>query len=145
MMAQETMAQARKMKGRAARAKSTTEHLPHTVERWSDVPRFATEDEEAEYWATHELGGEALAQMGRGPTELLPEPPEAFAASTAPGDPAGPRTRSIAIRLDQDVLRRLKAVAARKHKGYQTLLKEFVVERLYQEELREGLIPQSRE
>ena len=43
-------------------------------------------------------------------------------------------------RLDSDILRRLKALAAKKRKGYQSLLKEFVVERLYEEEKREGLI-----
>jgi hypothetical protein len=31
-------------------------------------------------------------------------------------------------------------VAKSKNKGYQTLLKEFVVERLYEEENREGII-----
>lgn len=44
------------------------------------------------------------------------------------------------MRFDPDTLARLKAVARRKHKGYQTLLKEFVMERLYEEEKREGLI-----
>jgi hypothetical protein len=37
-------------------------------------------------------------------------------------------------------LRRLKTLAERRDKGYQTLLKEFVVERLYEEEKREGLV-----
>jgi hypothetical protein len=42
--------------------------------------------------------------------------------------------------MDADLLRRLKTLAAKKRKGYQSLLKEFVVERLYEEEKREGLI-----
>lgn len=54
--------------------------------------------------------------------------------------PSRPRTRAISLRLDEDLLRRLKAVARRKGKGYQTLLKEFVLERLYEEEKREGVI-----
>lgn len=33
-----------------------------------------------------------------------------------------------------------KAVAARQYIGYQTLLKQFVTERLYEEEKREGLV-----
>jgi hypothetical protein len=36
-------------------------------------------------------------------------------------------------------LARLKRLARKRHKGYQTLLKEFVIERLYEEEKREGL------
>ena len=105
------------------------------VHRWSDVPQFANEAEEAEYWANHELAGEALASLKHGPTELLPEPPAAFGT-----DQREPRTRPIAVRLDRDVVRRLKTLASKKHKGYQTLLKEFVIERLYEEEKREGLI-----
>lgn len=99
------------------------------VERWSDVPTFASETDEHRFWSTHELVGEALDQMREGSSDLLP----AAAAFS-------PRTRPIAIRFDADVLRRIKALAARKQKGYQTLLKEFVVERLYEEEKREGLI-----
>jgi hypothetical protein len=50
------------------------------------------------------------------------------------------RTTPIAIRFDQFTLTRLKALAALRNTGYQTLLKEFVVERLYEEEKREGII-----
>ncbi|HEV3035961.1 MAG TPA: hypothetical protein VGX72_14375 [Solirubrobacteraceae bacterium] len=50
------------------------------------------------------------------------------------------RTTPIAVRFDQFTLMRLKALAAARNTGYQTLLKEFVVERLYEEEKREGII-----
>ncbi len=50
------------------------------------------------------------------------------------------RTTPIAIRFDQFTLTRLKALAALRNTGYQTLLKQFVVERLYEEEKREGII-----
>jgi hypothetical protein len=50
------------------------------------------------------------------------------------------RTTPIAIRLDQFTLRRLKTLAGMRNTGYQTLLKEFIVERLYEEERREGII-----
>jgi len=50
------------------------------------------------------------------------------------------RTTPIAMRFDQFTLTRLKALAALRNTGYQTLLKEFVVERLYEEEKREGII-----
>lgn len=50
------------------------------------------------------------------------------------------RTTPIAVRFDQFTLRRLKTLATLRNKGYQTLLKEFVVERLYEEEKREGII-----
>jgi hypothetical protein len=50
------------------------------------------------------------------------------------------RTTPIAIRFDQFTLQRLRALAAARNTGYQTLLKEFVIERLYEEEKREGII-----
>ena len=50
------------------------------------------------------------------------------------------RTTPIAIRFDQFTLQRLRALAALRNTGYQTLLKEFVIERLYEEEKREGII-----
>jgi hypothetical protein len=50
------------------------------------------------------------------------------------------RTTPIAIRFDQFTLRRLKALATVRNTGYQTLLKQFVVERLYEEEKRERII-----
>jgi hypothetical protein len=50
------------------------------------------------------------------------------------------RTTPIAVRFDQFTLMRLKALAASRNTGYQTLLKEFVIERLYEEEKREGII-----
>lgn len=50
------------------------------------------------------------------------------------------RTKPVAVRFDEFTLDRLRALAARRNTGYQTLLKEFVVERLYEEEKREGII-----
>jgi uncharacterized protein (DUF4415 family) len=106
------------------------------VNRWEDVPQFASEAEEQAFWSTHTLGEPLLEQFKpvpvAGDTDLPP-------ARQRP-DQDEPRTRPIAIRLDRDVLRRLRAVAAKKGKGYQTLLKEFVMERLYEEEKREGLL-----
>lgn len=95
------------------------------IHSWDEVPAFQNEDEEHEFWSTHSLGEEILEQMGPIPEGVLPPP----RASTSP----------TAVRFDRDILRRLKALAAKKGKGYQTLLKEFVVERLYEEEKRERL------
>ena len=50
------------------------------------------------------------------------------------------RTTPIAVRFDQFTLERLRTLAARRNTGYQTLLKQFVVERLYEEEKRGGII-----
>ncbi len=50
------------------------------------------------------------------------------------------RTKPIAVRFDRFTVERLKALATLRNTGYQTLLKEFVVERLYEEEKRAGII-----
>jgi hypothetical protein len=50
------------------------------------------------------------------------------------------RTTPIAVRFDEFTIKRLKDLAALRNTGYQTLLKEFVVERLYEEEKRERVI-----
>ena len=96
------------------------------VNSLSEIPRFANEDEEHEFWSTHSLGQHLLDQM---------EPVE---DGTLP--PPRPRTRPVAVRFDDDVIERLRHVARIKGKGYQTLLKEFVAERLYEEEKRAGIV-----
>jgi hypothetical protein len=50
------------------------------------------------------------------------------------------RTTPVAIRFDQFTLRRLRTLANLHNTGYQTLLKEFVLERLYEEEKRAGIV-----
>ena len=93
-----------------------------------EIPDFTSEAEEAEFWSTHGLGDELLDQMGP-LDDVLP--------------PARPRTRPVVIRFDDDTLARLRELARVKGKGFQTLLEEFAVERLYEEEKRAGLVGQA--
>ncbi len=100
-----------------------------------EVPEGMSEKEAREFWETHEITEEYLENAGPPPEGVLPP------AKALPGEPRQrPRTRPIGVRFDDDVIRRLKTLADRKRKGYQTLLKEFVIERLYEEEKREGLV-----
>jgi uncharacterized protein (DUF4415 family) len=117
------------------RRASRSAHLT-PIDRWEDVPEFASEVEEQAFWSTHMLGEPLLEQFQPVPVEGDDDLPPARPRPAADE----PRTRPIAIRLDRDVLRRLRAVADKKGKGYQTLLKEFVMERLYEEEKREGIL-----
>ncbi len=95
-----------------------------------DLPAFANEAEEAEFWSTHELGEAILDQMKPiGDDEDLP--------------PARPRGRPIELRLDDDTLARLKVLADLKGKRYERLVREFILERLYEEEKRAGLVGQT--
>jgi hypothetical protein len=82
------------------------------------------------------------------PTKGLPSDPDEFQQQQARREEAlrlqqavrAGRTTPIAVRFDQFTLTRLRALAALRNTGYQTLLKEFVIERLYEEEKREGII-----
>jgi predicted DNA binding CopG/RHH family protein len=81
-----------------------------------DVPAFSTDDEEAQFWATHELGEGMVSRMEALPEGLLPT--------------ARPRTKAISMRMDIELLASVKEVAKARDVPYQTLLKQFVVERL---------------
>jgi predicted DNA binding CopG/RHH family protein len=92
-----------------------------------DIPQEMTQDEAREFWQAHEITEEYLEQAGVIPEEELPPIRSRKSFNTS-------------IRLDEDLTRRLKILATRKGKGYQTLLKEFVLERLYEEEKREKIL-----
>jgi hypothetical protein len=100
------------------------------VQRWEDVPVFATEDDERAYWDTHTISEELLAEMAEGP-----------------GDPRLPaprghsRTQPISVRLDPDLLHRVKALARARNLRYQTLLKQWIAERLAAEETSSPDVP----
>jgi hypothetical protein len=110
------------------------------VER-EDIPQFTSEAEEAAFWSTHTFGPGLIAEMRPNFDPELPSPDEFRAELEQRRRSRGDqRTLPLPIRIDADVLKRLRALALIKHTGYQTLLKTFVVERLYEEEKREGLI-----
>jgi hypothetical protein len=47
------------------------------------------------------------------------------------------------VRTEVDLVIRLKELAAIKGTGYQALLRQFVADRVYEEEKREGVVKQS--
>lgn len=91
-----------------------------------DIPTFADEDEERAFWATHEVSDELAEAAEPIPDDELPPP--------------RPRSRTITLRIESDTLARLKFVAERKGMAYQTMLKDFLVEPLYEEEKRAGIV-----
>ena len=92
-----------------------------------EIPAFANEADEHEFWKTH--------AMGPGMFEGV-EPDPDFDRLV----PVRSRSKAITIRIESATLRRLQALADRKGMRYQTLLKEFVTERLYEEEKPEGIL-----
>ena len=81
------------------------------------IPQFANEQEEAEFWATHDA------------TEFLGETEPVNVTFVD----ARPPKRQISLRLDPNVIDKLKAIATQKGVGYQTLIRMWVMERLAQE------------
>ena len=96
------------------------------VPRLADIPDFQSEEEEHAFWSTHELGQELLGAAEPLVRDGLP--------------PSRKRTKNVAVRFDEATLQRVRALAARRHQGYQTLIKQFVIERLYEEEKRDGTV-----
>ena len=98
----------------------------------ADIPTFVDEAEEAAYWNTHTWSEALLERFERVP----PEGEEVF----PPARPRGVSKRPVSIRFDEDTMMRLKQLAGKKRTNYQTLVKNFVNERLYKEEKREGIL-----
>jgi predicted DNA binding CopG/RHH family protein len=94
---------------------------PATIDDLTDIPAFDTEEEEATYWATHQLSPALLASM-RSPTEEEAPRPR--------------RTRAISLRVDEGLLERIQVLAAKARRPYQSLLKDYLAERVELEEHR---------
>lgn len=93
------------------------------VKHPQEVPPNMTDEESAMYWESHEF------------TEDFFKEARTLDASEMP--PTRTESKTITVRFDTDTLDRLQKLAREKHKGYQTLLKQFVVERLYEEEKKQ--------
>ncbi len=102
------------------------------IKSWEEVPPFALEKEEQAWWDEHDVSEELLetfeARSGR---DRLP-PREKTVTR--------PRKGTISVRMENDLVNRLRVLAAVKGVGYQTLLRQFVADRVYEEEKREGII-----
>ncbi len=102
------------------------------IDDLSDIPENLSDEEQIEFLETRGVSEEFLEKTKPVPEDERPRP----------------RSRSITLRVDDFTLGRLKGLAERRNVGYQTLLKEFVVERLYEEEKRERILsadPEAKE
>lgn len=104
-----------------------------TIHSWDEVPEFESEREEHEFWGSHSLSEEMLESFEpRSKRSNLPPPREKTITR--------PRKAAISVRMENDLMNRLRALAAVKGVGYQTLLRQFVADRVYEEEKREGIL-----
>lgn len=114
---------------------STTANRPEKTEDGfviiydpADIPDFSSEAEEAVFWDAHTVAENLLDRDADELDQLVPAAPR------------GASKRPVSLRFDEDTLTRLKQLATKKRTNYQTLVKNFVNERLYEEEKREGLV-----
>jgi predicted DNA binding CopG/RHH family protein len=94
------------------------------VNDWESIPVFANLDEEARFWEGHQI---ALRQMQ---TSLV---------STDTNE-----STTITLRMDPRMLSRLKRLARQRYLNYQSMLKQWVAERL-EDELDEPVKPTRNE
>ena len=85
------------------------------IARWSDIPAFADEEAEARFWETHEL--------------------EARLMSGSIHEPDSRESTTITLRFDPRMLSRIKRIARSRFLNYQSMMKQWLAERL-EDELR---------
>lgn len=81
------------------------------------IPKFKNEDEEAEFWAAHELSD--VFDVSKGVDVVFPN--------------LKPSTKTITIRVSESLLSDLKRIANKKDVPYQSLVKIFLDEKIREE------------
>lgn len=85
------------------------------VTKWSAIPRFGSEKEEAGFWLEHELDGRLMAGSVH--------------------EPDSRESTTITLRFDPRMLSRIKRMARSRFLNYQSMMKQWLAERL-EDELR---------
>ena len=93
----------------------------------NQIPQFASETEEQAFWETHDLDAGLFHPVSKEHFKELKRTTPRINTDTS-------------ISLDNNITVRLKNLARIKGTKYQTLMKQFIAERLYEEEKREGLL-----
>ncbi len=85
----------------------------NAVNRWSEIPEFADEADEARFWETHELDGRLMA--------------------TSVHEADSRESTTITLRFDPRMLSRIKRIARSRFLNYQSMMKQWLAERLEDE------------
>jgi len=87
-----------------------------TISNWKDIPGFDDEESEAVYWEEHELDSKLMA------------------SSVHESDAR--ESTTITLRFDPRMLSRIKRIARSRYLNYQSMLKQWLAERLEDEAAR---------
>ena len=85
------------------------------ISRWSDIPAFDDEETEAKFWESHELDARLM--------------------SGSIHEPDSRESTTITRRFDPRMLSRIKRIARSRFLNYQSMMKQWLAERL-EDELR---------
>ena len=86
---------------------------PAIIKKWEEIPFFPNSRDEAAYWKEHQLD------------------PTLMAGSLSRSE--GQDSTTITLRMDPRMLSRLKRIAARRYLNYQSMMKQWIAERLEKE------------
>lgn len=85
------------------------------IKHWEEIPEFDGEEEEAAYWLEHELDSRLMAGSIHQPDSR--------------------ESTTITLRFDPRMLSRIKRIARTRFLNYQSMMKQWLAERL-EDELR---------
>lgn len=88
------------------------------VNTWEEIPKFSCEHDEAKFWMAHRLDLRLLNQ------------------SLAGADQS--ESTSITLRIDPRMLSRIKRLARSRYLNYQSMMKQWISERLETEQRDRG-------
>ncbi|NNE90512.1 MAG: hypothetical protein HKN23_02595 [Verrucomicrobiales bacterium] len=89
-----------------------------TVQHWKDIPQFEDEKEEAEYWAKHTIEPRLMNASVHGNNVR--------------------ESTTITLRFDPQMLSRIKRLARTRYLNYQSMIKQWLSERLEDEVSKRG-------
>ncbi len=84
-----------------------------TIAKWSDIPNFNEESDEAHFWAEHELDAKLMASSVH-ETDVR-------------------ESTTITLRFDPRMLSRIKRIARSRYLNYQSMIKQWLAERMEEE------------
>ena len=99
------------------------------------IPDFTSEEELRAFWDTHDVSAiwDQMEDVTHNPPPELRMRPEGEPSRARKRPPEG-RMDLVSVRLPAEMIDGVKAIAARRHLPYQTLMRSWIGERLAQEQ-----------
>lgn len=86
----------------------------NTITSWADIPAFADDAAETDFWKKNELGSKLMA--------------------TSVHKADGKESTTITLRFDPRMLAKIKRLARSRYLNYQSMMKQWLAERIEEEQ-----------